>query len=243
MIKYGLIGFPLEHSLSSMYFKDKFSRDGMDDISYENFELESIDDFRTWLLKEPAIKGLNVTIPYKKSIIEHIDELSEEAEQVGAVNCIKVTEDGLLGYNTDVYGFERSVRQYIDEDTKALVLGTGGAANAVSYVFVSMNIEHLFVSRNPDGTELGYEDLDDAVMEDYRLIINCTPIGMYPYLNDCPPIPYEHLSDQNILFDLIYNPEKSLFLMKGEQSEATIQNGLTMLYLQAEMSWKIWNEA
>ena len=241
MKKFGLIGFPLEHSLSEAYFNDKFNREEMEDHVYENVEMEDLERFETWLESNPEVRGFNVTIPHKETIIDRLNELSEEAQQVGAVNCVKVSEDGLIGYNTDVYGFKRSISQFIKEDTKALVLGTGGAAKAVSYVFEQMELEHLFVSREPDGTELGYEDLDDAILEDYKLIVNCTPVGMYPYLNDCPPIPYEYLNEKNTLFDLIYNPEKTLFLMKGEEKGATVQNGLTMLYLQAEMAWKIWN--
>ena len=240
---FGLLGFPLEHSLSATYFTDKFERDEIEEVEYKNFEFEDVSEFMEWCKAHPEIQGFNVTIPHKESIIDHLDEVSEEAERVGAVNCVKVTDDGLIGYNTDVYGFERSVSQYINESTKALILGTGGSAKAVSYVLDQMDIDYLFVSRNPDGTDLGYEDLDDAILEDYHLIINCTPVGMYPYLNDCPPIPYEYLNSKNVLFDLIYNPEKSLFLMKGEEKGATVQNGLTMLYLQAEMAWKIWNES
>ena len=240
---FGLLGFPLEHSLSEAYFNDKFEREGIEDTTYQNFDFEHITNFLNWCKDHPELAGFNVTIPHKEAIIEHLDELSEEAERVGAVNCVKVIEDGMIGYNTDVYGFERAVEQFISESTKALILGTGGAAKAASYVFDQMGVEFLYVSRNPDGTDLGYEDLDDAILEDYHLIVNCTPVGMYPYLNDCPPIPYEFLNSKNVLFDLIYNPEKSLFLIKGEEKGTRIQNGLTMLYLQAEMAWKIWNES
>tara|TARA_Y100000589_G_scaffold325296_1_gene362977 strand:+ start:3576 stop:4361 length:786 start_codon:yes stop_codon:yes gene_type:complete len=245
--KLGLIGYPLTHSFSARYFADKFEREGIIGFSYGNFEIPKIEDFPEILKNNPDVIGFNVTIPYKEQIIPYLDELDEEAQEIGAVNTIKVlrTESGikLKGYNTDIYGFRETLKPLLKmHHYKALILGTGGAAKAVEYVLRKIGLSVLYISRNPKSeSERSYEDLNQFAVQDFPVIVNSTPIGMHPQIDDCPSIPYEHLNSNNLLYDLIYNPDQTLFMKKGAEQGAITQNGLGMLKLQAEKAWEIWN--
>lgn len=243
--KYGLLGRNISYSFSRTYFTEKFSKLQLENYSYENFDIPSIEDFPLILDKEiEFLQGINVTIPYKEEVIQYMDEMDADAARIGAVNTIKVLEGGLLkGYNTDSYGFENALKPLLHEDvTGALILGTGGASKAIAFVLQKLKIPFLFVSRNPkDEHTLSYEDLDEILIKNSKLIINCTPLGTYPEIDKCPPIPYQYLTEKHILFDLIYNPEISTFLSKGKNKGASIKNGRQMLELQADKAWEIWN--
>jgi len=244
MRKFGLIGYPLSHSFSPAFFTEKFNREGHLDCFYNAYPLPSINDLPA-LLEDPQLQGLNVTIPYKKSVIPFLDAKTEAVDKMAACNCIKIKEGKLVGYNTDVVGFEKSLLPLLsDQHAKALILGTGGAAAAVEFVLKKLAILYLFVSRNQSNEtdHIIYPDIKKEVMDDYKLIINTTPLGMYPAVNDCPDIPYEFLTDDHYLYDLVYNPAETLFLKKGAEKGAIIKNGSDMLVIQAEESWKIWNE-
>ena len=238
--KYGLVGFPLSHTFSPGFFKNKFEEENIADTSYEAFELESI-DLISELFKDSFLKGLNVTIPYKESVIEFLDELSPAAAEIRAVNTIKFIDGKTIGYNTDVMGFEISLQELLAGASidNALVLGSGGAAKAVRYVLSKMGIDHKVVSRSDKG-DISYSDIEGELHK-YPLIINTSPLGMYPNLDTCPQIPYEEISKNHFFFDLIYNPEKTLFLKQAEAKGAKITNGHRMLIIQAEKSWEIWN--
>ncbi len=243
---FGLIGKPLGHSTSMVSFKKKFRNEGIS-ADYCNFELESAADIRSLVEHDSKICGLNVTIPYKTDVIPYLDELDDTAREIGAVNVVKVRRDGgnirLIGYNTDHIGFERSLKPMLPElPVKALVLGTGGASKAVCFALRHMGIEYRSVSRSSTFNILGYYELSPSIMEEHRLIINCTPVGMSPDSEQCPDIPYAYISPEHILFDLIYNPETTLFLKKGAEHGAAIKNGSEMLRIQAEEAWKIWNQ-
>ena len=244
MKRYGLIGYPLTHSFSQRYFTEKFEREGITGCSYANYSLPSIGEL-AGLLRDPELCGLNVTIPYKQQVIPYLDARDEVVAAIGACNCIKIVEGRLSGYNTDVVGFERSlVRRLEGHHRRALVLGSGGAAKAVEWVLGRLGISWLTVSRRPrpGSGSIGYEDVDAGLLAEHTLVINTTPLGMYPHSDECPPLPYEAMTSRHYLFDLIYNPAKTLFLQKGEARGATVENGLEMLVLQAEESWRIWNE-
>ena len=245
MRKFGLIGYPLSHSFSQKYFTEKFRKENLNDCIYENFSFPSINELPELLSSQPDLKGLNVTIPYKQSVIPFLYSGNEVVKQIGACNCIHIRDGKLFGFNTDVYGFEQSLKKSLQPyHTKALILGTGGAAKAVEYVIQKAGIDYRFVSRNPiAGSEkyIRYEQITEDLISSYTLIINTTPSGMYPDTDKCPPLPYHLLSPKHYLFDLIYNPAKTLFLQKGEEQGAIIQNGSDMLVIQAEESWKIWN--
>ena len=237
----GLIGYPLSHSFSKKYFTEKFKKEGVNDFQYELFPLEKIDLLTDLLEKHPNIKGLNVTIPYKELVLPFLKELSPAAEQIGAVNTINIKNGELYGFNTDVYGFEKSLAPLLKSNhQKALILGTGGAAKAVQYVLEKLNIDFKYVSRTPQSNQLTYSNIDKNTLTEYHLIINTTPLGMSPKIDSCPAIAYEHLTDQHLLYDLVYNPPETLFLKKGKDQGATIKNGLEMLVLQAEKSWEIY---
>lgn len=238
--KFGLIGKDISYSFSKNYFTLKFKKLGLNDYEYVNFDLKSIDEFKDLISKE--LKGLNVTIPYKESIINFLDEIDDEAKLIGAVNTIKIDKRGrLTGFNTDVYGFEESLKPKLKKShKKALVLGTGGASKAVCYVLDKLKIDYLLVSRSPGKTQISYTDLNRSLLEKYTIIINCTPLGTYPKVEEYPKIPYDCITKKHLLYDLIYNPEKTQFLKEGEKRGADISNGLKMLELQAEKSWKIW---
>jgi shikimate dehydrogenase len=240
---YGLIGFPLTHSFSKKYFTEKFEKEGIKDSAYDLFEIKDVKDLPAVLKNNPGLKGLNVTIPYKESIIELLDELDEPVKKIKAVNVIKVTNGKLKGFNSDFHGFKISLLNFLEKDAKikALVLGTGGAAKAVKAVLEDLKIHYWNVSRIATEDIISYEQLDKDIIGSFKLIINTTPVGMYPNVENAPPIPYEFLTQEHYLFDLVYNPEETLFMKKGKQAGARTKNGLEMLYLQAEKAWDIWN--
>lgn len=245
MEKYGLIGFPLSHSFSRDFFNEKFKSEGID-AEYLNFEIPSIDRLPETLSANPDLRGFNVTIPYKEKIISYLDELSEEADHIGAVNVVKVTQRKgktfLKGYNSDVIGFMRSIEPLIDSNRRqALVLGTGGASKAVSYALHRLGIETLMVSRNPKEGMISYEQLTPDIVSTHKVIINCTPVGMYPHADECPKIPYHAIEFGHLLYDLVYNPDETLFLKRGAQQGAEVKNGLEMLLLQAYVGWDFWH--
>ncbi len=238
---YGLIGYPLTHSFSKPYFTEKFNIEGLYDCCYENFAIPTIEKI-TEVFDDSRICGLNVTIPYKEAVIPHLHKLSDAALKIGAVNTIKKENDIWVGYNTDYYGFERSWEILLaPSHSHALVLGTGGAAKAVWYVLEQRNMPYIKVSRYAGTDTVAYESITPEILETHTVIINTTPLGMYPHIDDCPPLPYQHMSDRHYLYDLVYNPAKTLFLQKGEDRGASIKSGLDMLHLQAEKSWQIWN--
>lgn len=240
--RFGLIGQHISYSFSKGYFTQKFSDLHLEGYSYENFDLHHIDEFKRLVTDNTDLKGLNVTIPYKEAILPYLTELHPKAEKIGAVNTIKFIDKGLRGYNTDVYGFRKSIEPFIQKHhTKALILGTGGASKAVAFVFGELGIHHTFVSRKPHKNRLSYESLDKDILEDYTILVNCTPLGTYPNIDDKPNIPYTFIRSRHLLFDLIYNPVKTAFLKQGEAQGASISNGLKMLELQAEKAWEIWN--
>ncbi len=245
MKKYGLIGFPLTHSFSKKYFAEKFEKEGIADVAFHNFPLTSIDEFPQLLRSNPTLLGLNVTIPYKEQVLQYLDHLSEEVKETRAANCIKIGKNGLVACNTDIIGFRDSFVKKLKPGIKnALVLGSGGSSKAVQYVLDKLGIDFLVVSRtigNKPGF-IGYNQLSKEMLNDFTVIINCTPLGMYPDESTFPDIPYSYLSPKHYLFDLIYNPAKTQFLKKGEEQGALTENGYEMLKLQAEASWKIWNE-
>jgi shikimate dehydrogenase len=241
MKKYGLIGFPLSHSFSKKYFSDKFINENIQGVEYNSYPLEDITALSALLNSEPMLAGLNVTIPYKEQVIPFLDELSDEVKEIGACNCISIKGTTLKGYNTDVIGFEKSLKKKLKPyHQKALVLGTGGAAKAVYYILRKNQIPFLKVSRTNGENQITYESLTKEIIESHQLIVNTTPLGMYPEVNSFPPIPYQYLGDQHYLFDLVYNPAKTIFLSRGEERGAAIENGADMLVDQAEASWDIW---
>lgn len=242
MKQYGLIGYPLSHSFSKGYFREKFERENITDAAYDVFPLERVELFRDLCAREKNLAGLNVTIPYKEQIIPYLDELDEEAKSIGAVNTIKFSSGKKIGYNSDGYGFEKSLQPLLKpHHTAALILGTGGASKAVEYVLRKLGISYQYVSRNKSPHTITYEQLDDLTVQKSLLIINCSPVGMHPHTDEAPLIPYEALTDKHLLYDLIYNPEETRFLKQGRLQGAQTKNGLEMLYLQAERSWEIWN--
>jgi len=240
MRKFGLIGFPLKFSFSPGYFKDKYEKENINDAKYDLYPLSDIAEVTKLL--DGSMNGFNVTIPYKKDVIKYLDELDPVSKAIGAVNTVRIIDGKSKGFNTDVYGFEESLKNCFTRSTpaKALILGDGGATRAVQYVLDKLSITHQTVSRK-EGF-LNYKDLTEAIINDHKLIINTTPLGMSPKEDTCPNIPYEHLGADHILYDLVYVPEKTLFLQKGETQGAVIKNGLEMLHLQAEKSWEYWNE-
>ena len=246
MDKYGLIGFPLGHSFSRNFFNEKFENEGIK-AKYINFEIPQIEDLPEILASNPELKGLNVTIPYKQKVMAYLDELSPEAKAIGAVNVIRVSHKGkdvvLKGFNSDVIGFTRSIEPMLEPaHKKALILGTGGASKAIEYGLKTLGLETLFVSRTKKENTITYEEVTPDIIKEYNVIVNCTPLGMYPKADTCPDIPYEAMDGHTILYDLIYNPEETLFLTKGAKYSATTKNGLEMLLLQAFASWEFWND-
>ncbi|HEY1165372.1 MAG TPA: shikimate dehydrogenase [Chitinophaga sp.] len=240
---FGLIGYPLSHSFSKGFFAEKFQKEGVNDCVYENFPLEDISQFPALLEQQPDLRGLNVTIPYKEAVLPWLDELSPAAEQIKAVNCIQFHEGIRIGFNTDVMGFKRSLQPLLKpHHTNALVLGTGGAAKAVMFVLQELNIPYTVVSRRAHNGVITYNMLDKDIMTAHTIIINTSPLGMYPQVDAAPPIPYELITKHHLLYDLIYNPAETLFLKQGAAKGAAIKNGHEMLVLQAEASWDIWNE-
>ncbi len=246
MDKYGLIGYPLKHSFSIGYFNNKFKDESID-AEYINFEIPSIKDLKGILKNNPNLKGLNVTIPYKEQVIPYLDELSANAKEIGAVNVIKFIRNKgklkLVGYNSDIIGFKQSIESMLTEfHRKALILGTGGSSKAVYHGLRQLGLEAEFVSREKKKGTLTYSDLNEQIMANYTVIVNCTPIGLFPNSDKCPDIPYEFLTPQHLLYDLIYNPDETLFMTKGKEKGAKVKNGLEMLLLQAFVSWEFWHQ-
>lgn len=241
--RFGLIGRNISYSFSRGYFSEKFTKLGLDNCSYENFDLPSIEDFETKVASEEHLRGLNITIPYKQEIIPYLDVIEQEAKAIGAVNTIKITDSGFIGYNTDYYGFKNSIEPLIKKHhQKALILGTGGASKAVAYTFDQLGIAYKFVSRTKNNHQFTYDDLTDDIIREFTVIVNCSPVGTHPNVDQKPNLPYAGITDQHLLYDLIYNPEKTAFLKEGEQRGAVICNGLQMLIGQAEKAWEIWNQ-
>ncbi len=238
---YGLLGKHIGYSFSRGFFSDKFEKENLD-CEYKNFDLKQIDEFKT-IISEQNTAGLNVTIPYKEEVIAHLDELDPIAKEIGAVNVIKFKDDNqLVGYNSDYYGFSESLKPLLNPTIKkALILGTGGASKAIAYSLNRLEIDYTFVSRNPDFNELNYSDLDEDIIKEYKLIVNCTPLGTHPDIENYPNIPYEYITQNHVLYDLIYNPNETVFMKKGKEKGAKVSNGLQMLILQAEKAWEIWN--
>lgn len=241
--KFGLIGFPLSHSFSKGFFADKFTKEHIVNTQYENYPIESVDQFNQLWQEEPQLEGINITIPHKKVVIPFLDHPSSVVKAINACNCIRKYNGKLYGYNTDVIGFEKSLTPFLQpHHQKALILGTGGAAAAVAWVLEKLGITFKYVSRTAIGNEvIGYEGLDSSIIKEHLLIINTSPVGMYPNVNDTPALDYTAITPAHHLYDLIYNPSETLFLTKGKERGASIQNGLEMLHLQAEASWEIWN--
>jgi shikimate dehydrogenase len=242
---YGIIGFPLTHSFSKQYFTEKFEREHLDHASFHAFPIISIQEFPALLKSNPLLKGLSVTIPYKEQVLKYVNHISEEVMQIGATNCIKISDNELRAYNTDIIGFKESfIKKLKPENRKALILGTGGSSKAVQYVLKKLGMDFLIVSRSENKSEkfIQYSEVTKNIIQEYNIIINCTPLGMSPDEDTCPEIPYSLLTADHYLFDLIYKPVKTLFLKKGEEQGAVINNGFEMLIIQAEANWKIWNE-
>jgi shikimate dehydrogenase len=242
---FGLLGKDISYSFSRGYFTDKFEKSDLKKHKYVNFDIKNIKEFPSLIIENQDIKGMNVTIPYKEEVMSFLNKLDETADKIGAVNTIKFTKRGdLKGYNTDVVGFEKSISPFLKKHHKrALILGTGGASKAIAYALKKNKIKFKFVSRNPEGKkEIAYSDIDKDILQKYHIIINCTPLGTFPEILKCPNIPYEYLTKKHLLYDLIYNPEVTAFLKNGKEKGAIIKNGLEMLQIQAEESWRIWND-
>lgn len=239
---FGLIGHPLTHSFSKKYFDQKIIEEQISNCSFLNFDIPQIKLLKSLIQQNPAMQGFAITIPYKQQIIPYLDWLSEDVQQMQACNCVKIVEGKLYGYNTDVIGFEKSFTQLLKpQHVKALILGTGGAAQAVKFTLKKLGIQYANVSRNEIANGLTYDDLNEAILEEHTIIINTTPLGTFPKINECPAIPYQYITPQHYLFDLVYNPPLTQFLLKGKEQGASIKNGYDMLTIQAEENWKIWN--
>lgn len=241
---FGLLGRDISYSFSRGYFSKKFTQLNLENHNYVNFDLPRIEDFPSILEDNEGVRGINVTIPYKEEVMPYLDKIDKTAKEIGAVNTIKITKRGnLKGYNSDVVGFEKSIKPLLKKHhKKALILGTGGASKAIAYALKRNGIKYKFVSRNPEGKkQISYNVLSQEIIEDYTVIVNSTPLGTSPDIDKCPAIPYQFLTSKHLLYDLIYNPEVSKFLSNGKEKGAIIKNGYEMLELQAEESWKIWN--
>ena len=249
MNTYGLIGYPLGHSFSRKFFTEKFAKEGID-AQYLNFEIPSIEEFPNIIKNNPTLRGLNVTIPYKQQVMQYLDDISEEAKAIGAVNVVKCqlstvnSQLHLTGYNSDVIGFVESIKPLLKpHHKKALILGTGGASKAIRYgLEKKLGMKTLFVSRSAREGMITYEEVTAEVLKEYEVIVNCSPVGMYPHVDECPALPYEALNENNLLYDLVYNPLETLFMKKGAAQGATVKNGLEMLHLQAIASWEFWEK-
>lgn len=243
MQEYGLIGKDISYSFSEGYFSSKFKTENIANCKYSTFDIKEINDFSKLKSNHKNLKGLNVTIPYKESVISFLDDIDEVAKEINAVNTIKFIDGKLIGYNTDAFGFKMSIKPFFEsQHRKALILGTGGASKAIAYVLKNLDVDYFFVSRNPKKeNEIAYSDLSPEAIKNFPFIINCSPVGTFPNINDAPDIPYEGITDKHLLYDLVYNPEETLFLKKGKENGASIVNGLSMLHHQAEEAWRIWN--
>lgn len=247
MRKFGLIGYPLSHSFSKKFFTEKFKEERITNCEYELYPIENIEQFVKLWSDDPELWGINVTIPYKVQILPFLDEMDEASTEIGAVNCIligrKNGEQCIKGYNTDAYGFEVSLKPLLaPHHRKALIFGDGGAAKAIKYVLDKLNIAFLVVTRKPSGKSVLYDAVDEAMLKEYTILINTTPLGMSPNVATCPDIPYHLLSDKHIGYDLVYNPEETCFLRQVREKGGKTKNGLEMLHLQAIRSWEIWNQ-
>lgn len=245
MRRFGLIGFHLTHSFSPAYFAEKFKKENITDAVYELFELTDISQFPELLRNHPDLRGLNVTIPYKEAVIPFLDETDQTAGEIGSVNTIVISGGKTIGYNTDLSGIAETLKPHLEwYMVNALILGTGGSAKTVKYFLEKIGMETLSVSRHPRNEKgrVGYEELTSELIQKHKLIINCTPVGMFPHTDTFPPIPYEGISDMHVLFDLVYNPPITRFLKEGEIRGATVLNGSKMLRVQAEASWALWNQ-
>ena len=242
--RFGLLGRNINYSFSKGYFTDKFNAENFEGYTYENFDIPEISSFPELVKNNSDLKGLNVTIPYKEVVIPFLTKLSKKAALIGAVNTIKFTKKGKLkGYNTDYYGFKKTVSPLLkDHHKKALILGTGGASKAVAYALRKLKIEYDFVSRTPDEFQFGYSDLNAEIFDEYHIIINTTPVGTHPNVENCPDLDYSLFTKKHIAYDLVYNPEETTFLKKAKEQGAKTKNGYDMLVFQAEKAWKIWNE-
>lgn len=242
MTKFGIIGYPLGHSFSKGFFTEKFARESID-AQYLNFEIPDVAMLSDVLRNNPELRGLNVTLPHKQAVIPLLDEMSKEAKEIGAVNVIRVRNGKLKGFNSDIIGFTNSIKPLLmPHHKKALILGTGGASKAIRVGLNRLGIEWTYVSRSPREGMITYEDITAETLQAYTVIVNCSPVGMFPNVAQAPEIPYDCLSDKHLLFDLVYNPEETLFMKKGRAEGATVKNGLEMLHLQAVASWDFWNE-
>ena len=250
MRQFGLIGYPLSHSFSQKFFTEKFLQENIANVSYHNFPIPSMESFAALWKENPNLEGLNVTIPYKKEVIPFLQHSSAVVQEIHACNCIRKFNNELYGYNTDVIGFEKSLLPFLQpHHTHALILGTGGAAAAVRWVLQKLNIQFQLVSRKVNTIEantemksiISYDQLNKSLVEAHTLIINTSPVGMFPNVHEAPPIAYEGITAQHHLYDLVYNPKETLFMKNGLEKGATVQNGLAMLHIQAEESWAIWN--
>jgi len=243
---YGIVGFPLTHSFSPRYFTGKFEREGID-AEYVKFEIPDISLFPEIIFSNVNLKGLNVTIPYKEQIMKYLDRLDSQAEDIGAINVIKVQRDNdkveLIGYNSDIVGFQNSIQPLLDKSAhaQALILGTGGASKAVAKGLENLNIDFVFVSRTAKAGQLTYQDLTREVINKYKVIVNTSPLGTYPDIDAAPDIPYQYISSDHLLYDLVYNPAETKFLRLGKEQGAIVKNGVEMLELQALAAWDIWN--
>jgi len=242
--KYGLIGKNISYSFSSTFFKEKFEKENQYNFSYQNFDIQSLVEFKSVLINNPNLVGLNVTIPYKETIIPFLDKLSKKAKAIGAVNVIKFTKKNKLkGCNSDYYGFKKSLQPLLKSNhKKALILGTGGASKAVAFALTQLGIEYSFVSRKGNFNTLDYKNLSSDTFSEFQIVINCTPLGTFPDINLLPDLPYSFFTANHIAFDLIYNPAQTTFLKKASENGAVCKNGLEMLIFQAEKAWKIWNK-
>ena len=241
MRHYGVIGFPLEHSFSPDYFNKKFEQQNISDADYAAFPLRSINDLKK-IIEEKKLQGFNVTIPYKEKIISNLDSLENESKEIGAVNCVKIENGKLVGYNTDALGFEISLNELLTgSHNNALVLGRGGASRAIKFVLKKKGLSFKSVTREKSSGDFLWSELNKKIISEHTLIINCTPLGMMPNEKSFPPIPYESLSENHFLFDLVYNPAETQFMKKGIEYGAKVCNGLRMLQIQADKSWEIWN--
>lgn len=243
MRQYGLIGYPLTHSFSKKYFTEKFIKENINDAEFLNFQIKEINEVEKIFADHQQLKGLSVTIPHKKYIIQYLDEVSDVVKETGACNCIKITAEKKTGFNTDVVGFEKSfTKSLLPQHTKALILGTGGAAAAIEFVLKKSGIQYSFVSRSENENGFTWQQLNKNIVQEFTIIINCTPLGTYPNINEAPPIPYEYLTPKHYLFDLVYNPPLTQFLLQGKRHNCIIENGYEMLIMQAEENWRLWNE-
>lgn len=240
---FGLIGHPLSHSFSKKYFEEKFLKLGLSDCIYNLYDIDKIEKIKV-LKNVENLVGLNVTIPYKETVLQYLDEMSPEAKQIGSVNTIKCTSNGWKGFNTDYFGILNTMKSLpLSKVKSCLILGSGGTSKTAAFVIKELGIDFLTVSRNKTGTGfINYSEINSEILRKYNLIINASPVGMYPEVENCPELPYKLLNENNILFDMIYNPKKTLFLEKGQEKGCITLNGLNALYTQAEASWKIWNE-